>query len=73
MKESAGFKKYRSQLQDLPALQVNDVKHVSLAQVWFLRGEVPFVEIALDNWLYILSTGNDPGTAIPSRGGDGEI
>lgn len=51
MKESAGFKKYRSQLQDLPALQVNDVKHVSLAQVWFLRGEVPFVEIALDNWL----------------------
>lgn len=47
MKESAGFKKYRLQLQDLPTLQVNDVKHVSLAQVWFLRGKVPFVEIAL--------------------------
>lgn len=44
MKESAGFKKYRLQLQDLPTLQVNDVKHVSLAQVWFLRGKVPFVE-----------------------------
>lgn len=51
MKESAGFKKYRLQLQDLPTLQVNDVKHVSLAQVWFLRGKVPFVEIALYNWL----------------------
>lgn len=51
MKESASFKKYRLQLQDLPTLQVNDVKHVSSAQVWFLRGKTPFVEFALYNWL----------------------
>lgn len=32
MKESASLKKYRLQLKDLPTIQVQDVKHVSLAQ-----------------------------------------
>uniref|UniRef100_H3D860 Fanconi-associated nuclease n=1 Tax=Tetraodon nigroviridis TaxID=99883 RepID=H3D860_TETNG len=30
LKESASFKKYRLQLQDLPTLKVNDVKHVTI-------------------------------------------
>lgn len=32
MKEAASCKKYRLQLRDLPSLQVQDVKHVSLSQ-----------------------------------------
>lgn len=33
IKESASFKKYQLQLQDLPAMDVQDVKHVSLGKI----------------------------------------
>lgn len=36
MKESASFKKYRLQLRDLPAMNVQDVKHVSLKDKCYL-------------------------------------
>ena len=73
MKESASFKKYRLQLGDLPTIQVQDVKHVSLLH--YVRTELPRENTCntfIFSCLYFCLQVTIRGQLFPHEGGTGK-